>query len=355
MRHVECIVVGGGPAGLMATQSLLDCGVSVMLVDRSISLGGQLVKQTHKFFGSENQFAKERGFEISNILIDRIMDHPLLEIRLNTEVVSLFDNNVLGLYDYNNYEEIKASKIILATGASEKFLAFENNDCPQIMGAGAIQTLMNVYGVLPGRDVVMIGSGNIGLIVSYQLMQAGVNVKAIVDISKTIGGYTVHASKVRRMGVPFMMDSTIKRAIGDEFLEAVEIVSIATQESTIIDCDTCCIAVGLSPSVQLGAMIGVDIKYIPELGGDIIIVNDKYQSSCPDLFVCGDAGGIEEASSAMMEGALCGLFVAQDLMKDVNENLITKYTQELTQLREGPISQKVRFGLEKVRNSSHVT
>jgi sarcosine oxidase, subunit alpha len=116
--------------------------------------------------------------------------------------------------------------MIIATGASEKFLGFPNNDLPGIYGAGAVQTLMNVYGVKPGNNVLMVGAGNIGLIVSYQLMQAGVNVEGIVEAAPRIGGYLVHASKIRRMGVPIYTSHTVKEAHGTDTLTGATIIQL---------------------------------------------------------------------------------------------------------------------------------
>ena len=84
----------------------------------------------------------------------------------------------------------------------KKNLAFPNNDLPGIYGAGAVQTLMNVYGVLPGKRMLMVGAGNIGVIVAYQLLQAGVDVAGIIEAAPKIGGYWVHAAKVQRASVP---------------------------------------------------------------------------------------------------------------------------------------------------------
>ena len=89
-------------------------------------------------------------------------------------------------------------------------ILFPGNDLPGVYGAGAVQTLMNMYGVRPGKSVLMIGSGNIGLIVSYQLMQAGVKVKALVEALPHIGGYAVHASKIRRLGIPILKTCALK-------------------------------------------------------------------------------------------------------------------------------------------------
>lgn len=160
-----------------------------MLIDRNPRLGGQLIKQTHMFFGSEKQYAKTRGFDIAKQLIatlDQFSD--LIEIWTDATVVGVYPDFVVTVYRNNQYLKIQAQAIIVATGASEKVLTFENNDLPGIYGAGAVQTLMNVYGVKPGQQIIMVGSGNIGLIVSYQLLQAGVKVLAILEAAPVIGG-----------------------------------------------------------------------------------------------------------------------------------------------------------------------
>ena len=95
---------------------------------------------------------------------------------------------------------IKAKKIVMATGASENALAFPGCTLPGVMGAGAAQTMINVNRVLPGQKIIMVGSGNVGLIVSYQLMQAGADVLALIEAAPKIGGYGVHAAKIRRAG-----------------------------------------------------------------------------------------------------------------------------------------------------------
>ena len=94
-------------------------------------------------------------------------------------------------------------------------LAFVNNDLPGVYGAGAVQTLMNLYGVVPGNNILMVGAGNIGLIVSYQLLQAGIKVEAIVEALPKIGGYLVHAAKIRRLGVPIYTSHSLKEVYGN--------------------------------------------------------------------------------------------------------------------------------------------
>jgi len=361
MIHKELIIIGGGPSGLCAAKTALEAGIDVLIIERSPQLGGQLIKQTHKFFGSKNQYAKMRGFDIAKKLISDIETFPNLELKLDTTVVGIYPDYVITTLKDDVYTRYQAKSIIVATGASEKFLAFENNDLPGIYGAGAIQTLMNLYGVLPGQEVVMVGSGNIGLIVSYQLLQAGVRVKAIIEAGKSIGGYKVHASKIRRLGIPIYTQTTVKRAIGKEFIEEIELIKLDDQwneingTSEIMKLDALCISVGLSPMHQLLSMVGAKMKYITELGGFVPVIDHHHQTTLKNIYSCGDAVGIEEASSAMMEGYLTGLYVGFNLNKiHANHIELSKlYEQQLDLLRDGPFGIKTKIGLKKLREGEN--
>lgn len=361
MIYKDVIIIGGGPAGLCAALHLLENGLHVLLVDRNEQLGGQLIKQTHKFFGSEKQYAHIRGIDIAKKLIEQIKGYPNLEVMLEATVVGLYQDKVATILQNEKYIKVQSQVIIVATGASEKFLAFENNDLPGIYGAGAVQTLMNLYGVLPGKRILMVGSGNIGLIVSYQLIQAGAQVVALVEAASSIGGYKVHASKLKRLGVDILTSTTIKRALGSEFVEAVEIVSlnenwepIAGSEK-ILDVDAICIAVGLNPMHQLLSMINVETKYVAELGGFVAVVDDNHQTSVEGVYVCGDVGGIEEASSAIVEGYLVGLIASKNLgiIHPQYEKLFDDYHHQLHTLRSGPFGVKTNIGLAKLREKTN--
>lgn len=362
MIKTELLIIGGGPAGLTAAKTALEAGTSVTIVDRNNQLGGQLVKQTHKFFGSEKQYAKTRGFDIAKKLIAELAPfRDRLTVKLNTTCVGLYKDRVATTFSDNHYEKYSPDAIVIATGAFEKVLAFENNDLPGIYGAGAVQTLMNLYGVLPGKEIVMVGSGNIGLIVSYQLMQAGVTVKAVLEAAPIVGGYKVHAAKLRRLGVPILTSTTVKRAHGKSEIEKITTVSldenwqeIPGSESDIF-VDALCISVGLSPMHQLLSMAEIDMCYIPELGGLVPRVSEEYETSMEHVFVAGDVVGVEEASSAIVEGAIAGLMAAKKLNHTHPDyvGLRANYHQQLDILRCGPCGAKIRTGLEKIKETHH--
>ena len=369
MKNTEILVIGGGPAGLCAAKAASSQGASVLICERDGVPGGQLVKQTHKFFGSRKQYAGDRGNAIGDFLLEEVKSDPKIEVMANATIIGIYENGLVlaekPAYDAsaNNTEEIvkiKPQKIIIATGAAEDFLPFPGNDLPGVYGAGAVQTLMNVDGVIPGNRVLMIGASNIGLIVSYQLAQAGVEVAAVIRRSPTIGGYLVHASKIRRIGIPVRTRHTIKEAYGNGKVEGAIIYRVDEKKQAVsgseedIKCDTICLAVGLSPLAELCWQGGCKMAYIGELSGHVPIIDEYLTTTNPNIFVAGDVAGVEEASSAMVEGRLAGYSAALSLGygKESAPKLQKQAIEELKELRAGPIAEVIRRGLEKLEKLS---
>ncbi|MDD4388899.1 MAG: FAD-dependent oxidoreductase [Bacilli bacterium] len=356
MIEKELVIIGGGPAGLAAALAAASCGVVTAILDRNPILGGQLIKQTHKFFGSEKQYAKRRGFDIAHLLLNELSAYrDLITIVPAATVLAIYPDKVVTYLKQDKYFKVKAKAIIVATGAYEKTLTFENNDLPGIYGAGAVQTLMNVYGIKPGHRVVMVGSGNIGLIVSYQLLQAGVKVMAVLEAAPKIGGYKVHAAKLRRHGVSIITARTVVKAHGTEAIYGITSMRLNDLWQPIpgtelyFPVDALCVAVGLSPLVNLLGMLEVKMQYIPELGGLVPVLDDNYMTSAENVFACGDVAGIEEASSAIVEGRLSGLYAARKLGKLISEVALHDYQNQLRLLRGGPYGEKIRNGFQKAR------
>ncbi|MDW7671888.1 MAG: FAD-dependent oxidoreductase [Bacillota bacterium] len=356
MKTVEILVIGGGPAGLCATLNAARMGAKVLLVERDDALGGQLVKQTHMFFGSEKQYASTRGVDIGKLLINKIQSYENVQVMKETTIIGVYEDGVVTMEQNGKYLKVKPRSMIIATGASEKFLGFPNNDLPGIYGAGAVQTLMNVYGVKPGNNVLMVGAGNIGLIVSYQLMQAGVKVEGIVEAAPRIGGYLVHASKIRRMGVPIYTSHTVKEAHGTDTLTGATIIQLDEKWQPIpgtekeIEVDVLCISVGLSPLSELLYQAGCEVKFVASLSGFVPVRDENMMTTKQGIFVAGDVGGIEEASSAMVEGYLAGLSAAEWLgyvSEDIG-NMKADLKEQLRSLRSGPEGARIREGIAQI-------
>lgn len=317
--YTDVAIVGAGPAGMSAAIEVAKSGAKVCLIDENKVPGGQLFKQIHKFFGSQEHSAGTRGFRIAQKLVDEVLSLGI-NLILDGIVWGIFPGLSLGVTvsDKDTFL-IHAKKVIIATGAAENSLLFEGNTLPGVMGAGAAQTLVNIRNVKPGKRALVIGSGNVGLIVSYQLIQAGIEVVAIVEAAKKIGGYMVHASKIRRAGVPIYLSHTILRADGKESVEKAVIAELdeawepieGTEKELYID--FICLAVGLHPLAELCWMIGCEFKYSPVLGGHVPTHNENLQTTVQGLYIAGDVSGIEEASIAMEEGRQAGLATAEAL------------------------------------------
>ncbi|MEM3341211.1 MAG: FAD-dependent oxidoreductase, partial [Thermoplasmata archaeon] len=374
--EADVAVVGGGPAGLCAAIEASRAGAKVVLFDENPVLGGQLVKQTHMFFGSEYHYAGTRGVEIGNILkkhIAELESRGNVIIKTQTSVTGFYraelnippekgglyreNYHLLSAFNMEEFIRVYAKRVIIATGACENMLPFPNNDLPGVYGAGGVQTLMNVYGVKPGKKVLMVGAGNVGLIVSYQLLQAGVEVAALVEAAPAVGGYMVHASKIARLGVPIYTSHTIKRAHGKEKVTGATIVQLDSCWNEVpgtekeIECDTICLAVGLNPSAELLHQAGCRVGYCPELGGWVPLHNKFKETTVSGVYVAGDVSGIEEASSAMMGGRIAGITAALTLGfgEPVKaKKMLDEYFHQLDSLRKGPFGERVCKGIEKI-------
>ncbi|MDR1960922.1 MAG: FAD-dependent oxidoreductase [Gracilibacteraceae bacterium] len=349
MKRYDLIVVGAGPAGLSAAAEAAKHGLSVAVFDENAKPGGQLFKQIHKFFGSKEHRAKIRGFNIGSELLAEA-EKLGVEVFLNAPVAGLFDNREIVVRVGEEARHYKGDTVIVATGASENMLAFEGWTLPGVMGAGAAQTMMNMNRVRPGKRVLMLGSGNVGLVVGYQLLQAGCEVVAVADAAPGIGGYGVHAAKLARCGVPFYLSHTIVRAEGAERVSAAVIGEVdpewrivpGTEKTFAVD--AVCVAVGLSGATQLLKMAGCAMQ---ERGGAVRLpVCDEFgETSVWGVYACGDVSGIEEASSAMLEGRIAGAAAAGKL-GFISGGTLQARTAELEAslagLREGMFAPKNR-------------
>jgi len=325
VREIEIpvLIIGGGPSGLSAAIELGKRGVRAILIDDKQRLGGKLVLQTHRFFGSANAvYAGTRGIDIATRLEKDLRAYPSIEIWLSSTALAVFSDQKVGvLYHGHEYVIVKPKVLLVASGAREKFLAFKGNTLPGVYGAGAFQTLVNRDLVRPAEKLFIVGGGNVGLIAGYHALQAGISVVGLVEALPECGGYKVHKDKLVRMGVPIYTSHTILSANGNDKVESVTIAQVDEKFRPIpgtaksFECDSILIAVGLDP------------------------VNEFYlkakQFNLP-AFVGGDAEEIAEASAAIFSGKIKGLEVARFLGLEVGEIPAAWYrTSEILKSRPG--------------------
>ena len=343
MKRHDLIVIGAGPAGLSAAIEAAKLGMDVAVFDENARPGGQLFKQIHKFFGSKEHHAKERGFHIGEGLLAEA-ESLGVAVHLNATVMGIYDEHEVLVKHADETVHAKADAILVATGAAENMIPFTGWDKPGVIGAGAAQALMNLQGVMPGKRVLMVGSGNVGLVVSFQLLQAGCDVAAVVDAAPRIGGYGVHAAKVARTGVPFYTSHTVVEALGRDRVEGAVIAEVDDRFQPVpgtekaLDVDTICIAVGLSPLSQLCETAGCELVMDRKRGGTVPVIDAYGETTVPGVYCAGDAAGIEEASTAMILGRIAAIRAAEKagfLAEDAFEERSRALAASLGKIRRG--------------------
>jgi thioredoxin reductase len=209
--------------------------------------------------------------------------------------------------------------------------------------------MVNVYRVKPGNKVVMLGSGNVGLIVSYQLMQAGCDVVALVEAAPNIGGYGVHASKISRAGVPIYTRHTIIEAKGTDRVREVIISELNDKwepipgTEKVLEADVITIAAGLKPITDLVRLYDIEMVYNGVFGGWVPRHDKNMETTQAGIYVAGDTTGVEEANTALEEGKLAGIAVAEALGHIAEEAAKEKKDdiwRRLDGLRMGPFGEK---------------
>ena len=332
--NVDVLIIGGGPAGLSAAIELGQIGVSTILVDDKAHLGGKLVLQTHRFFGSsEAVFAGTRGIDIAKKLESTLRQHAAVEIWESSTAVGVFEDKSIGVFKNGEvYVLVYPKTLLIATGAREKSLAFPGNTLPGIYGAGAFQTLVNRDLVRPCENLFIIGGGNVGLIAGYQAIQAGIHVCGLAEAAPECGGYKVHKDKLVRSGVPVYTSHTVIEALGKDHVEKVVIAQVDKNFKPIpgterlYECDTVLIAVGLDPVNEFTKQ--AELVGLP-------------------VFSAGDAKEIAEASAAIFSGKIAGRKIAGFLGKQTEEIPADWATmEEILKSHPGAVKEQVIPDLE---------
>ena len=324
-REVPVMIIGGGPAGLSAATELGRHGIPVLLVDDKDRLGGKLVLQTHRFFGSINAVhAGTRGIDIGRRLEAEARAVDTTEIWTSSTVLAVFSDGWVGVWrDGERYALVRPQVLLVAAGSRERALPFRGNTLPGVLGAGAFQTLLNRDLVRSAERLFVVGGGNVGLITAYHALQAGIEVVGLVEAAPACGGYRVHRDKLARLGVPIMTGHTIVAARGDARVEGATIAQVDARFRPIAGterhfaCDTVLVAVGLDPVDEFTA---------------------QARAAGMTVFAAGDCDEIAEASAAIFAGKIRGREIARELGADVGEVPPDWLrTAELLRSKPGPV------------------
>lgn len=295
MNTYDLVIVGGGPAGLAAAASAKDHGIdSILIIERDKELGGILNQCIHNGFGLHTFKEELTGPEYASRFIDMVLERGI-EYKLNTMVMDISsDKKITAMNREDGMFEVQAKAVILAMGCRERSrgaLNIPGYRPAGIYSAGTAQRLVNMEGYMPGKEVVILGSGDIGLIMARRMTLEGAKVKVVAELMPYSGGLKRNIVQcLNDFDIPLKLSHTVVDIEGKNRVEAVTIAEVGPDRKPIpgteerYTCDTLLLSCGLIPENELSKSAGVALN--PVTSGPI--VNDSLETNIEGIFACGN-------------------------------------------------------------------
>ncbi|NPA75073.1 MAG: NAD(P)/FAD-dependent oxidoreductase [Euryarchaeota archaeon] len=328
--NYDVVVIGGGPGGLAAALRAHELGLKVLLLDENEFLGGILPQCIHPGFGTVIFKKDYTGPEFASIFIHKIIEHKI-PYKLNAHVLEIRNySDMEKIVVYTSPEgvrEVWTRTVIYAAGARERHqfeIGITGDRVSGVLTAGEAQTYMDLYGMLPGKNVLIVGSGDVGLIMARRFALEGATVKMVVEMMPYPGGLARNIMQcLNDFDIPLYLSHKVLEVRGRGRVERAKIVKIDENFKEIpgsefwVDCDTVLISAGLVPKVKPLRNIGVRID--PRTGGPV--VNEYFETSVPGVFAVGNSLVINDLVDHVVEQ---GELAAEGAAKFVKEGISSR-------------------------------
>lgn len=326
MKHYQIVIIGGGAAGLGAAIEAKKAGIdSILLLEKNDSLGGILNQCIHAGFGL-NEFKEElTGPEYAYRFVKQFLELKI-EYYINTCVTKINKSRTVEFSNANGAFEVSFDALILATGCYERSAGAINltgDRCTGIFTAGQAQAYLNNYGYLPGKEVFILGSGDIGLIMARRLTLEGAHVIGVAEIMPYSNGLSRNVVQcLNDFNIPLYLSTTVLKANGKTRLESIIVANVDEKLNFIpgtekeIKCDTLLLSVGLIPNITLLKSLNIELTRT----GKIDVFNNL-EASLPGIFACGNCLHVHDlVDNVTSESREAGLAAANYVLHNEETN-----------------------------------